>query len=95
MEVAEAIEVAGCLFDSVAAVEIAADADVAGVSGQLTDDVNVFDGAFHADQSLAGSPDVTRLEHDDIEGDPDDSVTFDDGAVLFVGELTLPWGESA
>ena len=95
LEVAEAVEVAGRLFDSVTAVEVAADADVAGVSGQLADDVDVFDSAFHADQSLTDSPDISWLQHDDVEGDPDDSVTFDDGAVLFVGELALPWGQSA
>jgi len=95
LEVAEAVEIAGRLFDSVAPIEVAADADVASVSGELADDVDVFDGAFHADQSLTDSPNVSRLQHDDVEGNPDDSVTFDDGAVLFIGELALPWGQSA
>jgi len=84
LEVTEAIEVAGCLFDSVTTIKVAADADVACISGELADDVDVFDSAFHADQSLADSPDVARLEHDDIEGDSDDTVAFDDGAVLLI-----------
>lgn len=35
------------------------------------------------------------MQHDDIESDPDDPVPFDDGAILFVGELSLPGCESA
>ena len=84
LEVAEAIEVAGCLFDTVATIEVAADADVACVTCELADDVDVFDSAFHADQSFAGASDVAWLEHDDIEGDSDDTFAFDDGSVLLI-----------
>lgn len=84
LEVAEAIEVSGGLFNAVAAIEVGADGGMSSISGELADDIDVIDNALHIDEPFADAADVARLKHDDIEGDADDAVAFDDCFVLFV-----------
>lgn len=97
-DVGDGVEVHGGLFSAVAAVEIGADADVAGVAGELADVVDVFADLFEFELEVLGFGAVVGPvvdHHDGVEGHADDGAAFDEGADLVVGELAVPIGEGA
>ena len=85
LEFFNGVQIGGALFGSKAAVQIAPDADVIGIAGDLTDMVDVADDGFKGGEvllrgGLARNP--TGDQHSGVEGDSDDGVALNELADL-------------
>ena len=84
------------LLVAVAAVEVAADADMVGVAGQFADVDDVVDEIVERDDlGLRLALDPPRVDHPCVEGSADDTATGDDGRNLLVGELAAARDQGA
>ena len=80
----------GKLVAADAAVEIAADGDVAGVAGQLADVVDMVHQLLERHLAVVpGADDPAGDQVGATHQDPDDAAPLDDGLDLLIGELTL------
>ena len=90
LKVAVFVEICWRLLEAVSAVKIRTDPYVSNGSRQLTDMVDLIDSSLQRGNRLRHASDESVLEHDDIHGNTEDPVSFDNESNLLVAELTLP-----
>ena len=90
LKVSVSIEICWRLLEAVTTVKIRSDSYVSNGSGQLTDVVDLIDSSLQRDNRLGYASHESVLEHDDIHGNTEDPVSFDNESNLLVAELTLP-----
>lgn len=98
LQVGDGVEIAGALFFAESAVEIAADADVMGVPGELADVVDVIGDVGDFDSGGFGSGGAAGPagdHHPGVEDGAEDGVALDEEPDLFVAELTRVVDEGA
>lgn len=98
LQVGDGVEIAGALFFAETSVEVAADADVIGVPGELADvidvvgDVGDFDSGGFGSGGAAGP---AGDHHPGVEDGPEDGVALDEEPDLFIAELARVVDEGA
>src|SRR5688572_2922809 len=91
LQIGDALALARRLLRPEAAIEIAANAGVFAVAGELADVVDLVDGRTQADQlgtRLAADP--ARVKHPVVKRRADHGIAADNLTNLLVSELSLP-----
>ena len=95
LKIAVAIEIGWRLFAAVTAIEIRTESNMSNGTGKLTDVVDLVDGTFQRGDWFCFAPNQPVLQHNDIHGDAENTIPFDDESNLVVAELTLPVANSS
>ena len=96
LQIRDRIQIFRRLFRSETSIKIAADRDVTGVSGKLTDVVDVIDRGIQCHlRALRPISSPIRHHHPRVERRTDDAIALDDGPNLIVVKLAVPRSERA